>query len=198
MQNNNDVSRRNFLQLAAAVSGTSYLKLGGAALAVITQAACAAAEAASPLRVLTAKEARDFTAMAARIIPTTDTPGATEAGVIHFFDNAFASDMHAEYQAARSGLAEFNKALSELGHTEEFSALTAAQQDEFLRSRQDSEFFELVRQMTIFGFFAMSSYGGNKDHIGWDLVGFSGHHGAFSYPFGYYDAQYTKEHAVDQ
>ena len=42
--------------------------------------------------------------------------------------------------------------------------------------------------MTVFGFFAMSSYGGNKDHIGWDLIGFKGHHGAWEYPFGYYDA----------
>lgn len=181
--------------MAAAVSGTSYLKLGGAALAAITQAASAAAEAADAYRVLTVEEARDFTAIAARIIPTTDTPGATEAGVIHFFDNAFATEMHEQLAAARRGLAGFNKALSTAGHGGDFSALTAAQQDEFLHSQQDSEFFELLRQMTIFGFFAMSSYGGNRDHVGWDLIGFEGHHGAFTYPFGHYDAAYADEQA---
>jgi gluconate 2-dehydrogenase gamma chain len=179
--------------MAAAVSGTSYLKLGSAALATIAQAASAAAEAADPYRILTVEEARSFAAIAARIIPTTDTPGATEAGVIHFFDNAFAAEMHGELVAARRGLAEFNTALSTAGYAGDFSTLTAAQQDEFLRSQQDSEFFELLRQMTIFGFFAMSSYGGNRDHIGWDLIGFEGHHGAFTYPFGHYDAAYAKE-----
>jgi len=29
-----------------------------------------------------------------------------------------------------------------------------------------------------------------KDYIGWDLLGFEGHHGALQYPFGYYDAQF--------
>jgi hypothetical protein len=44
--------------------------------------------------------------------------------------------------------------------------------------------------MTIFGFFAMEKYGGNRGHVGWDLIGFEGHHGAWQYPFGYYDAAY--------
>jgi hypothetical protein len=42
--------------------------------------------------------------------------------------------------------------------------------------------------MTILGFFAMSSYGGNRDHVGWDLIGFEGH-GAWTAPFGYYDQE---------
>jgi gluconate 2-dehydrogenase gamma chain len=195
MQNPDEVSRRSFLQLAGAFSTTSYLRLSGVALATIAQSACSAEQKNNAFLTLGADEARDFAAIAARIIPTTDTPGATEAGVIHFFDNAFASDMSDELSTARAGLADFNATLAKSGHSGRFDELTEDAQDDFLRSHESGDFFGLVREMTIFGFFAMSSYGGNKDHTGWDLIGFEGHHGAWSYPFGYYDAEYAKENS---
>lgn len=195
MQNNNDVSRRRFLQIAGAVSSTTYLRLGGTLLATVTQAACTAKDEASPFKILQADEARDFAAIAARIIPTTDTPGATEAGVIHFFDNALAELGQNDLESARQGLAEFNTALVATDHGGRFDELSAERQDEFLRSQETSSFFAMAREMTIFGFFAMSSYGGNKDHVGWDLIGFDGHQGTWTYPFGHYDAQYMKDAA---
>jgi len=195
MQNSDSVSRRSFLQLAGALSTTSYLRLSGAALATIAQSACSAEQESSAFLTLGADEARDFAAIAARIIPTTETPGATEAGVIHFFDNAFAGEMSGDLSTARAGLADFNAALAESGHSGRFDELTEDAQDDFLRSHEAGDFFGLVREMTLFGFFAMSSYGGNKDHVGWDLIGFEGHHGAWSYPFGHYDAEYTKENS---
>ena len=192
MQNTDKASRRNFLQLAAALSATSYLRLTGVTLAAITQSACTAKQEAAAFLVLTGDEARDFAAMAARIIPTTDTPGATEAGVIHFFDKAFADQMKGDLDEARSGLAAFNVALAESGHAGRFDQLSEGAQDDFLRRQEKGDFFGLVREMTIFGFFAMSSYGGNKDHVGWDLIGFAGHHGGWTYPFGHYDAEHAK------
>lgn len=195
MQNSDNVSRRSFLQLAGTLSTASYLRLTGAALATIAQSACTAEQRSSAFLILGADEARDFAAMAARIIPTTDTPGATEAGVIHFFDNAFAGDMSGDLSTARAGLADFNAALADSGHAGRFDELVEDAQDNFLRSQESGDFFRLVREMTIFGFFAMSSYGGNKDHVGWDLIGFEGHHGAWTYPFGHYDAEYAKENS---
>ncbi|MCH8335403.1 MAG: hypothetical protein IIC61_05875, partial [Proteobacteria bacterium] len=44
-----------------------------------------------------------------------------------------------------------------------------------------------------FGVFGMSSYGGNRDDIGWKLLGMDGPPHAWAYPFGYYDAQYMEE-----
>jgi gluconate 2-dehydrogenase gamma chain len=142
---------------------------------------------------LGAEESADFAAIAARIIPTTDTPGSTEAGVIHFFDNAFADAMSDELESARSGLAKFNAALAEAGNAAPFGQLSEDKQDAFLATQEQGDFFSLMWEMTIFGFFAMNSYGGNKDHIGWDLIGFTGHQGAWAYPFGHYDAEYAKE-----
>lgn len=187
------LSRRRFLQSGSSISALAFLRLGTPALAAITQAACTAREAAAPFRILAAAEAADFAAIAARIIPTTDTPGATEAGVIHFFDNAFAAAMHSELDAARAGLAAFNAALAASGRDGSFAGLEPAAQDDFLRSQEDTDFFVLARTMTIFGFFAMEKYGGNKDHVGWELLGFEGHHGAWTYPFGYYDDVYARE-----
>ena len=42
------------------------------------------------------------------------------------------------------------------------------------------------------GFFGMSSYGGNRDNVGWKLLGLDGEHHGFEPPFGYYDAEYLK------
>ena len=40
----------------------------------------------------------------------------------------------------------------------------------------------------------MSRYGGNRNGVGWALVGFDGH-GAATAPFGYYDAAYMEARA---
>lgn len=194
MNNKNTVSRRRFLQSAGALGSTAYLRLLGPGLAAITQAACSAKQQQAAFKVLTAEEARTFAAVAARIIPTTDTPGATEAGVVHFFDNAFAAEMSDMLEEARTQLAQFDAALREtLPDSVAFSDLTEDEQDAFLKSQESTPFFEIAWIMTMFGFFSMEKYGGNKDLVGWDLIGFEGHHGAWQYPFGYYDAQVHEE-----
>jgi gluconate 2-dehydrogenase gamma chain len=65
-----------------------------------------------------------------------------------------------------------------------FCFLAAAQQDEVLRgleaggieleSLASRLFFELLLRNTVEGFFADPMYGGNRDKIGWKLVGFPG------------------------
>ena len=65
------------------------------------------------LSFLTAAEAADVEAVAAQIIPTDDTPGAREAGVVHFIDRALAtffSQLAGDYRAQ---LAAFQAAFRE-------------------------------------------------------------------------------------
>lgn len=190
MKNSKTVSRRQFLQSSGTLGGAAYMRLLGPALITITQSACTAKQESSVFKVLGEQEALDLMAIAARIIPTTDTPGATEAGVIYFFDNAFAAEMAGELNESRQGLESFNNAL-QAAHPGigQFSDLGEDEQDAFLRTRESSSFFDQVWVMTMYGFFSMQQYGGNKDHVGWDLVGFEGNHGAWQYPFGYYDAE---------
>ena len=190
MNNPESLSRRNFLQSTGTLTGAAYLRMLAPGLAAITQAACSAKDEGAALAILGSDEARDFAAIAARIIPTTDTPGATEAGVIHFIDKAFAAEMSGQLDFARAGLAELNEALgSEHTNAARLGDLSADEQDAFLQARETTGFFNLMWAMTMFGFFSMEKYGGNRDQVGWELIGFEGGHGPWQYPFGYYDAQ---------
>lgn len=187
MKMNEALSRRGFLQSSGAAAGTLLLRIGPAGIATLAQAACSAKDGNAGYTTLGEQDARDFAAMAARIIPTTDTPGATEAGVIHFFDQAFASDMAEALPWAQDELAGMNAGLGG-----RFADLEADAQDNALRRIERGAFFELVRVMTLFGFFAMTRYGGNREQVGWNLIGFDGHHGPWTYPFGYYDAEASR------
>jgi gluconate 2-dehydrogenase gamma chain len=190
MNNPEGLSRRNFLQSTGTLTGAAYLRMLAPGLAAITQAACSAKDEGAAFVILGPDEARDFAAIAARIIPTTDTPGATEAGVIHFIDKAFAAEMSDQLDFARAGLAELNDALgSQYTDAAQLGDLGEDEQDAFLQTRETSGFFNLMWAMTIFGFFSMEKYGGNRDQVGWELIGFEGGHGPWQYPFGYYDAQ---------
>jgi gluconate 2-dehydrogenase gamma chain len=169
----------------------TWLKLSGPALAALTASACSARDRASPFSALSDSEAATISAIAARLIPTTDTPGASEAGVIHFIDRAFADGLSGDLDGARAGLAAFNLAVDTVQPGTPFSGVSPEVQDKILRDQEGSAFFEQIREMTIIGFFAMSSHGGNRDHLGWDLIGFEGH-GAWTSPFGHYDGEVMK------
>jgi len=188
MKKNNDISRRRFLKSTGALTGASLFRIGAPSLAVITQAACSARDEEAAFKTLGKAEAADFAAIAARIIPTTETPGATEAGVIWFWDNALGNSFDWILEDVRSLREEVT---ANAGAS--FADLSAGEQDAALRTVEDDTRFEFWRNLTIFGFFAMSKHGGNKDNVGWDLIGFEGHHGAWTPPFGYYDAEARKE-----
>jgi gluconate 2-dehydrogenase gamma chain len=190
--NSNVISRRLFLEQSAGVTGAAWARVALPGLAAISQAACTAKEEASPFTVLQDAEAIEFAAIAARIIPTTDTPGATEAGVIYFFDQSFGSFSAAMLPMLRGGLEQLQAGVSGGGT---FSALSEEQQDELLAENQETPFFGLMRVMTFAGFFGMSKYGGNKDGVGWDLLGMDPTAHTYTSPFGYYDEEYLKENA---
>ena len=186
MHHDNPYTRRSFLATAGAA--TAGLAWTTGTLASLAEAAAAAVASAAPFAVLSDDDARDLAAIASRIIPTTDTPGATEAGVVHFFDQAFAGEMADNLPFALAELGKLNERVN--GRFADFDADT---QDEALHAIEDGDFFQLVRVMTIYGFFAMSRYGGNRNNVGWKLIGFEGHHGPWAYPFGHYDAEATRE-----
>ena len=187
------LSRRRFVQSAGVSAGASLLRVTAPALAAIAQSACSAREEGTSFITLNADEAADFAAIAARLIPTTDTPGATEAGVIHFYDRAWGDELAWALEDMRGLLQSLNASTGK-----PFAMLDADAQDAALREHESDGRFELLRLTTIFGFFAMEKYGGNKGHVGWDIIGFGQHHGAWAPPFGYYDAEYAKEQSHDE
>jgi gluconate 2-dehydrogenase gamma chain len=187
------VSRRAFLAASGLAAGTSFMRAGIPGILAVAGTACTARDEGAAFEVLSAAEALEFEAIAARILPTTDTPGAREAGVIWFMDKSFGSIMKDQLGTARDGLAEFQSGIAQaFPGAERFSDLEESDQDTYLKSQEDSGFFNLVRFLTLSGFFGMSSYGGNKDNLGWKLLGLDGQHHAYQPPFGYYDAEYME------
>ena len=160
---------------------------------------------AAKFEFLTPEQAAEIDAITSRIIPTDETPGAHEAGVVFFIDRAlstFAKDTQKTYQ---EGLPELQARVTEMFQgVAKFSAATPEQQDEILHSFDEGgptsrrpfrarpgaqNFFETLRQHTIMGFLIDPDYGGNHDGVGWKVIGREREH-VFQPPFGYYDKDY--------
>lgn len=186
--NNDQLTRRLFLQGSGSMAGSTLLRTAIPGILATAQAACTSRDEGTGFKVLSAEEAAEFAAIAARILPTTDTPGASEAGVIHFMDQAFGSFMQTDLEDARSGLGTLQATIGE----PLFSSLDETAQDRQLTAIEDTSFFSLMHRMTIYGFFGMQSYGGNIDNAGWKALGIDSPLHAWQPPFGYYDAEYMR------
>jgi gluconate 2-dehydrogenase gamma chain len=189
------LSRREMLLSALGASAAS-VRLSCSALtasALFTAAGRSLAETLdleiATINVLNGDEAADMAAIAARIIPTDDTPGATEAGAIYFIDYVLGSSRSELLPVVRTGLATLKARSIEVFSQHDFSRLAPMQQDFLLREMEDSEFFAVARYLTICGTFSLPAYGGNRGMVGNMLVGFDHRH-AWSPPFGFYDGDY--------
>ena len=94
------------------------------------------------LSFLSAVEAADVEAVAAQIVPTDDTPGAREAGVVYFIDRALATFLSRLAIDYRAQLTEFQAAFrgSHPGAAS-FAALPSAEQVDYLKTvDQDAVF----------------------------------------------------------
>jgi gluconate 2-dehydrogenase gamma chain len=183
-------SRRAFLRALAGVAGGAWLTLDWSAIAAAHEDHATNAAGASFTPFLTKKELADVDAIAAQIIPTDSTPGAREAGVGEFIDRALATYLARMAPTFRNQLTEFRaQCAGRYPNDASFAELTTVQQIEFLKSVEKTPFFGSMRLLTVIGMFAMPQYGGNRDGIGWKLLGFEDRH-VFVPPFGYYDANY--------
>lgn len=167
---------------------------GIAALAEVAAAQQHAHEAAHsspppPFQTLDPAMAADIDAITSQIIPSTDGPGAHEAGVVFFIDRAlstFDADLRESY---RMGLANVQQKRKQMfPRSASIAALKSEEQIQLIHAIEKTDFFELLRTHTMYGFLGNPSYGGNRDRVGWKLIGFEDR-GAFQPPFGYYDAE---------
>jgi hypothetical protein len=189
--NDAEIARRAFLRLMGGTLGASCLAFNWTEVALAaTQAATDTASGSRATLLLSASEAADVDAISAQIIPTDSTPGAREAGVLFFIDRALASFFAHQAATFRSGLEEFQGACRKWRpQASSYAALPSVQQIEFLHTVEHTPFFDSMRVLTVIGMFSMPAYGGNRDGVGWKLMGFEDLH-AFQPPFGYYDRDY--------
>jgi gluconate 2-dehydrogenase gamma chain len=141
-----------------------------------------------PLFFFNPLEARDVEALGAQIIPSEPgSPGAREAGVMHYIDEMLAGFGRELQDVYRMGLETMQEVAGTGGR---FANLEEAAQrrivevmDELQRTKPDAflgQFFAIVREHVIQGFFGDPAYGGNVDEIGWRLVGYPGAHWGYS------------------
>ncbi len=146
------------------------------------------------LQALTQDERRLLAAIAERIFPRTETPGAVEIGAVNYIERALTGAYAALAPLYSQGLravnrysrSEFNKNFLELGTADQDVVLRAFEGGAPARFKLAAEFFETLRYHVLEGVFCEPHYGGNQDMSGWRLVNFPGQQ------FGYDDAYINK------
>jgi gluconate 2-dehydrogenase gamma chain len=124
-------------------------------------------------------------AFAERLLPgAAGKPGATDANVLNYIDLALAGAYADQQDFYRRGLAQLD-AYCGRTYQKPFVKLSAAQQDEVILALEQGKaggfeyptaqaFFNTLRTHTMEGMFADPVYGGNRNFVGWQLVGFPG------------------------
>lgn len=114
---------------------------------------------------LTAAHAAIAGAVADRILPRTDTPGAADVGVPAFIDRLYADFMTPVEQKMLTDGLDAVDAAAKSAHGGAFTSLTADQKDVLLRTIARAEegtpagFFRLIRSATILGYFTSEEVG---------------------------------------
>jgi len=182
-------SRRNFLKSGGSALGVSWLALN----TTLILAACKKAQDNSATQAaysnISIEQALELGAIVDQIIPPDETPGATDTGVVYFIDAALGGFMAGAAASLDEGLDDLaNKAKLAGNQNSKFSELSFEQQTMLLKGIEDSQFFGTLHFLTMMGMFCLPQYAGNRDEIGWDLLGFNHQH-VWQAPFGYYDAE---------
>ena len=156
------IDRREAIRRAALVAGV-----------VLSPDWLKAVDVAAPLaqaRYFASAQFATASAIADRIIPRTDTPGAADVGVPAFIDLLYGEFMtEAERQLLAKGLADV-EAAARTAHGASFSTVPPERQDALLRGialaeeGRDQSFFRLIRSATVLGYFTSEQVGRNVLH----------------------------------
>ncbi len=161
------MERRDLLRwLASSGALAAFGRLGPDDLAAFGERIHATLSEQPSLRSLTAEQAAIVTAAAERIIPRTDTPGATDANVTAFID-VMLTDWYPPVETSRflQGIAELDTRAIER-HQRRFVACTADRQEALLTESEDTvvalrrtnagaanaHWFALLKYLTVYGY----------------------------------------------
>lgn len=151
------ISRREAIRRAAWLAGVAF----SPAWLTLVERTTAAAQTS----YLTTAQRALTGAIADRLLPRTDTPGASDVGVPAFIDLLYGEFMTGEErQMLTAGLGGVDAA-SAAAHRRSFISLTPAEQDGVLRGIALAEegrpqgFFRLFRSATILGYFTSEQVG---------------------------------------
>ena len=141
--------------------------LGGAAMAI----GCRSGKLGN-WEFLSENQARTLAAICDQIIPADDFPSASQAGVLTYIDRQLGRKLRRHRDAYQRGLEEV-QSLSRQRFGKDLATLPRENQLEIVcdLSKQDNEFFELVRSHTLQGYYGSPRHGGNRDAVSWRMLG---------------------------
>ena len=181
------LTRRDFVASVGAIGATWLIADPAVRRDAAEHAARQVGQQQPTLEFLTTEEAADVEAFASRIIPSDDTPGAREAGVVYFIDRSLTTWARGQQGGFREGLTKLRRDVAAVVRGQSrLSALPTDRQDDVLRRIQESVFFGQMRFLTLVGTLSLPEYGGNRDFVGWTMIG---QEPAMEYrpPYGWYD-----------
>lgn len=137
-------------------------------------------------KTFTPHELATVKALMSRLIPADGkTGGAVEACAYIYLDQALGTYHARHVDTYRSGLQELDR-LAQQERAAGFAALAPANMDEFITRMEKGAllggkfpdggiaFFNLLRKHTLEGFLSDPMYGGNRDFLGWQVIGYNG------------------------
>jgi gluconate 2-dehydrogenase gamma chain len=177
MDDDRNVTRREFMKIAALGAGTLTLCAGSITLIE------GCANPSHPARnFLSDDEYHLVEAIAEQIIPTDEWLGGRDAGVANFIDIQLAGPYSRFQQDYRKGLAAIEDSCIRKYH-DKFEKLAWETQTGFLRNMELSKlddnnwkngfsrkFFELVRSHSLQGYYGSPRHGGNKDFVSYRMM----------------------------
>ena len=161
------LSRRDAIKRTAVLLG---LALSPAMLDGVLHAQASTPFSVSQPNALLPAQFATLAAIAERILPRTDTPGATDVHVAEFIDRMLAAYVTPGEKATIVAGLEDIDATSRRQHRTSFAQLSSAQQDELLRDvaraaqAREKTFFHLVKDLTLIGYFTSETVGRNVLH----------------------------------
>jgi len=133
-------------------------------------------------RFITEQESILLDALVEQIIPTDEWPGGRDAGVTNFIDQQLTGPYTRYQETYRKGLlaiqetckAKFQKRFEELHFAEQTRFLETMEagkmEGDNWKNGFDSQFFRLVRDHSMQGFYGSPRHGGNKNNISYKMM----------------------------
>ena len=121
---------------------------------------------------LSDSHARTLAVFCDQIIPSDEFPSASQAGVVVYIDRQLARHYRRHRAAYRDGL-ETIDSLSRQRFGFAFADANPTQQLQIARDleEQHRDFFDLVREHTMEGYYGSPRHGGNRDAASWRMLG---------------------------
>ncbi len=165
------ITRREAIKRASLLLGTA---LSPSILAGVMEAQPAERGGKAAMQFLDEQQFVMAAAIAERILPRTETPGAADVGVPAFIDVMYGRYLTLdEKQMLTQGLADAN-VVSMARQGKRLVDLTPGQQDEVLRGiarasqGKEKSFFQLIRELTLVGYFTSEPIG--RDVLHYDPI----------------------------